>query len=76
MTAKQQSVKVALSPTSLRLLDELASHGLYGVSREDVAARLVDKGLQAFVPMPLLSSGPDYNRTREEHGLPRRGGSH
>ena len=43
-----------LSLQSLSLLRELATYGIYGRTVEEVAARLVDEGLQRFVPTPVL----------------------
>lgn len=48
------SICVELSEQSIDLLDQLAAHGIYGWNRNVVAGRLIDQGLQALVPRPVL----------------------
>ena len=48
------TVRITLSVESIRLLKELAARGIYGRNHAEVAARFVDKALQAFVAEPKL----------------------
>ena len=42
------SIYIGLSRQALDLLDQIAERGLWGRTSEEVAARLVDEGLQRF----------------------------
>lgn len=48
-------IEVTISEQSAKLLDQLATFGIYGIDRDEVAARLIDSGLQEFVPQPQFA---------------------
>ena len=52
-----ETVRVTVSNQSVRLLDELASRGVYGRNRAEVAARFIDEALQKFIDTPRLKVG-------------------
>lgn len=41
-----KTIKIKVSPQSERLLEQLAEFGIYGTTKEEVAARFVDRALQ------------------------------
>jgi hypothetical protein len=43
---------ITVSSESARLLDEIAKNGIWGKNRPEVAARFVDRALEAFVEQP------------------------
>lgn len=47
--------EVALPPEAVELIDRLLKTGLFGASREDVCARLIEQGLERrfFVEEPF-----------------------
>jgi hypothetical protein len=49
-----QSFSITLSVQSVRLLDEIAKSGIYGRNRPEVAARFIDRALEAFVDQPKV----------------------
>jgi hypothetical protein len=53
-SASSQTVRVTLSAQSIRLLDQLATRGIWGRNRAEVAARFVDEALQKLVEQPRL----------------------
>lgn len=64
--SNSDTVTITLSTESLRLLDELASNGIYGRNKAEVAGRFVDSALAGFVEKPTLSL-----RTRSRKGARR-----
>jgi hypothetical protein len=52
-------VKVTLSEQSAKLLDRLATKGIYGKNGAEVAARFIDKALEQFVETPRLTLDAD-----------------
>jgi hypothetical protein len=52
-------VKVTLSVQSAKLLDQLATKGIYGKNGAEVAARFIDKALEQFVVTPKLTLDAD-----------------
>lgn len=49
---------VTLSPQASQVIDELLEHGLYGVSRAEIAQRFIYAGLrEAVPPKPLRPRG-------------------
>jgi len=51
---ESENFPITLSVESVRLLDELATKGIYGRNRAEVAARFVDRALAEFVERPKL----------------------
>jgi hypothetical protein len=49
-----QNFSITLSLESIRLLDEIAKNGIWGRNRPEVAARFVDRALEAFVEQPKV----------------------
>jgi hypothetical protein len=49
-----QNFSITLSVESIRLLDEIAKNGIWGRNRAEVAARFVDRALEAFVEQPKV----------------------
>lgn len=49
-----QSFSITLSLQSIRLLDEIAKSGIWGKNRPEVAARFIDRALEAFVDQPKV----------------------
>jgi hypothetical protein len=47
-----QTFSITLSTESVRLLDEIAKNGIWGRNRPEVAARFIDRALEAFVEQP------------------------
>ncbi len=47
-----ENFSITLSLESIRLLDEIAKSGIWGRNRPEVAARFVDRALEAFVEQP------------------------
>lgn len=47
-----ENFSITLSLESIRLLDEIAKNGIWGRNRPEVAARFVDRALEAFVEQP------------------------
>ncbi len=45
-----------LSPQSVRLLEILAARGIYGSTREEVAARFIDGALQDLVAQGVVKN--------------------
>lgn len=45
---KVRRMEIRLSYQAVRLLEQIAERGLWGATPEQVAARLVDEGLQRF----------------------------
>ena len=53
-----ETVRITLSAESVRLLKELAAKGIYGRGHAEVAARFVDRALEAYVEQPKLKLKP------------------
>jgi hypothetical protein len=49
-----ENFPITLSVQSVQLLDEIAKNGIWGRNKAEVAARFVDKALEAFVEQPKL----------------------
>jgi hypothetical protein len=49
-----QTFSITLSTESVRLLDEIAKNGVWGRNRPEVAARFIDRALEAFVEQPKV----------------------
>lgn len=49
-----EPLRLTLSRQSVRLLEQLAAKGIYGRNAADVAARMVDRALEAYVDQPKL----------------------
>jgi hypothetical protein len=47
-------LRLTLSKQSVRLLEQLAARGIYGRNSAEVAARMVDRALEAYVDQPKL----------------------
>jgi hypothetical protein len=47
-----QTFSITLSTESVRLLDQIAKNGIWGRNRPEVAARFIDRALEAFVEQP------------------------
>lgn len=47
-------IKVPLSRQAIHLLEQMARTGLYGVNKEEVAGRLIDKALLDLLGEPPL----------------------
>jgi hypothetical protein len=54
-----ETIRVTVSAQSARLLDQLASRGIYGRNPAEVAGRFVDEALQKFVDPPRLKLDAD-----------------
>jgi hypothetical protein len=52
--ADSDNFSITLSLESIRLLDEIAKNGIWGRNKADVAARFVDRALEAFVEQPKV----------------------
>lgn len=51
---ESKPLRLTLSKQSVRLLEQLATKGIYGRNAADVAARMVDRALEAYVDQPKL----------------------
>jgi len=49
-----KSFPITLSVQSVQLLDEIAKSGVWGRNGSEVAARFVDRALEAFVEQPRV----------------------
>jgi hypothetical protein len=49
-----EQFSITLSKESVRLLDQIAKNGIWGRNRPDVAARFIDRALEAFVEQPKV----------------------
>ncbi len=49
-----KNFSITLSMEAVRLLDEIAKNGIWGKSGPEVAARFVDRALEAFVEQPKV----------------------
>lgn len=53
--ADSKSFTITLSMQSVQLLDGIARSGIYGRNRPEVAARFIDRALEAFIDQPKVS---------------------
>jgi hypothetical protein len=49
---KEMPFKLSLSEQAVKVLEQLAQHGIYGATPEEVAERFVDRAIQRFVTPP------------------------
>lgn len=48
------SLQIALSYQAVAILEQIAERGIWGGNAEEVAARLVNEGLEQFIVRPTL----------------------
>ncbi len=48
------TIEVTLSKQAMAVLKGLARYGIYGQSVEEVAVRLIDRGLEQYVERPVF----------------------
>lgn len=65
-TAGSALIRVTVSTQSARLLDELATKGIYGRNPAEVAGRFIDEALQKFIQTPRLRLDPGRQRRRRK----------
>jgi hypothetical protein len=58
-------IEVTLSEQSMQILDELATCGIYGIDRDEVAARFIDTMVGQFVEHPRYN-GAEWIRKLKE----------
>jgi hypothetical protein len=49
-------IQVALSWQAVQLMQQIAERGIWGSNVEEVAARLINEGLEQFVVRPTLGT--------------------
>jgi hypothetical protein len=52
------TLKITLHHLGVRMLERLALMGIFGMDREEVAARFVDEALQRFINNPKIKDIP------------------
>jgi hypothetical protein len=55
-------IRVTVSTQSARLLEALATKGIYGRNPAEVAGRFIDEALQKFIETPRLPLNSDRRR--------------
>jgi hypothetical protein len=61
---KSMELTLTLSAESTRMLESLSELGIYGATKEEVAARFIDARLQELVEPPRFKKSM-FRRTRE-----------
>lgn len=67
--SETDTILARLSRQSVDLLEKLAAQGIYGVDREEVAARMIDASLLAFIERGLIEMPhPRAKRKKGKNG--------
>jgi hypothetical protein len=56
--------EVTLAAQSVKMLQDLATHGIYGRTPAEVGGRFIEQALQQFVKAPVLSTTPTAKAQR------------